>query len=413
FQTILSSTKHIEKSFLYNIAHPWLNTGLGTSTAIKWRARRKMLTPAFHFNILNMEGEYMTKSLKHVGGTVVEDLLPFISKHTLNAICETIMGVSLQKFSELEQKYRNAIHDITELFIYRIFRPWLYNDLLFLLSPQGRKQKKVLKILHGFTEKIIAERKLYHERTNDRYLNNFDSNEEIKNFDASLLDLLIVASRENSLTDLDIREEVDTFIFGGHDTTATGIMFALLLLAEHKDIQERVRAEVDTVMQENGGKLDMKSLQNLSYLDRCLKEALRLYPSASCILRKTGDAVKLHNYKSYIIPAGTTLCLNIYGVHRDPNFWPNPDVFDPDRFLPERIKNRHPYSYIPFSAGPRNCIGQRLGLLMMKAMIAPLIHNFYLEPVEYLKNIRLLLDLVIRPAHPVHIRFIPKMQTAV
>ncbi|XP_025265743.1 cytochrome P450 4C1-like isoform X2 [Camponotus floridanus] len=395
-ETILSSTKHIEKSFLYNVLHPWLNTGLGTSTAIKWRARRKMLTPAFHFNILNKfgdifikEGDYMTKSLKDVGGTVVEDLLPFISEHTLNAICETVMGVSLQKFGEVQQKYRNAIHDIHELIIYRGLRPWLYNDLLFSLSPQGRKQKKVLKILHGFTEKIIAERKLYHERTNDRYLKNLESNKEAENFDVfgikkyklAMLDLLIAASRENSLTDSDIREEVDTFIF-----------------AEH------VRAEVDTVMQENGGKLNMKSLQNLSYLDRCLKEALRLYPSASFILRKTGDAVKL---QSYIVPAGTILGLNIYGVHRDPNFWPNPDVFDPDRFLPERIKNRHPYSYIPFSAGPRNCIGQRLGLLMMKAIIAPLIHNFYVEPVEYLKNIRLLLDLVIHPAHPVHIRFIP------
>ncbi|XP_025262283.1 cytochrome P450 4C1-like isoform X2 [Camponotus floridanus] len=418
-EMILSSTKHIEKSFLYNIAHPWLNTGLGTSTAIKWRARRKMLTPVFHFNILNKfvdtlikEGDCMTKSLKDVGGIVVEDLLPFISEHTLNAICETVMGASLQKFDELQQKYRNAVHDITELFIYRGLRPWLYNDLLFSLSPQGRKQKKILKILHGFTEKIIAERKLYHERTNDRYLKNLESNKETENFEEfgikknglAMLDLLIAASRENSLTDMDIREEVDTFVFAGHDTTATGIMFALLLLAEHKDIQERVRAEVDTVMQENGGKLNTKSLQNLSYLDRCLKEALRLYPSVSWILRKTGDAVKL---QSYIVPAGTTIGLHIYAVHRDPNFWPNPDVFDPDRFLPERIKNRHPYSYIPFSAGPRNCIGQRLGLLMMKAMIAPLIYNFYLEPVEYLKNIRLLLDLVMHPAHPVHIRFIP------
>ncbi|XP_025269073.1 cytochrome P450 4C1-like [Camponotus floridanus] len=418
-KTILSNTKHIEKSRLYDVFHPWLNTGLFTSTAIKWESRRQMLTPAFHFNILNKfvdilvkEGDCMTKSLKDVGEPVVKDLLPFIRKHTLNAICETIMGGCLHNLDEFQQQYRNAIHDITKLIIYRGLRPWLYNDLLFSLSPQGRKQKKVLKILHGFTEKIIAERKLYHERTNDRYLKNLESNEETENFDVfeikknrlAMLDLLIAASRENSLTDLDIREEVDTFIFGGHDTTATSLMFLLLLLAEHKDIQERVRAEVDTVMQENEGKLNMRLLQNLSYLDRCLKEALRLYPSVNFILRKTGNAVKL---QSYIVPVGTSICLNIYGVHRDPNFWPNPEVFDPDRFLPEKKKNRHPYSYIPFSAGSRNCIGQRLGLLMMKAMIAPLIHNFYLEPIEYLKNIPLLLDIIIRPAHPVHIKFIP------
>ncbi|EFN69702.1 Cytochrome P450 4C1, partial [Camponotus floridanus] len=168
--------------------------------------------------------------------------------------------------------------------------------------------------------------------------------------------------------------------------------------------QERLRAEVDTVMQENEGKLNMRSLQNLSYLDRCLKEALRLYPSVVMISRKPEKDVKL---QSYIVPAGPTIILNIYGVHRDLNFWPNPDVFDPDRFLPEKIKNHHSYCYIPFSEGPRNCIGQRFGLLMMKTLIASVIHNFYLKPVEYLKNIRLLYDIIIRPAHPVHIRFIP------
>ncbi|XP_070161591.1 cytochrome P450 4C1-like [Polyergus mexicanus] len=420
-ETILSSTKHIEKGRLYNLLHPWLGIGLLTSTGAKWHTRRKLLTPAFHFSMLNQlvdilikEGDCMAKSLKDVGGTVVKDLVPFISEHTLNAICETAMGISLQKFGEFEQQYRNATHDIIELVTYRAFRPWFYNDLLFSLSPQGRKQKKILRILHGFTEKIIAERKLYHEHTNDRYLKNLENDKETEIHDVevfgvkkkrlAMLDLLIAASRDNFLTDLDIREEVDTFMFEGHDTTAMGITFALLLLAEHKDIQESVRVEVDNAMQDNGGKLTMRSLQNLPVLDRCLKEALRLYPSVSFILRNVEEDVKLH---SYVIPAGTILYLNIYGVHRDSNFWSNPEIFDPDRFLSEKIKNRHPYSYLPFSAGPRNCIGQRFGLLELKAMIAPLVHNFYLEPVDYLKDIRLKLGIIIRPSHPVHIKFIP------
>ncbi|KAL6431890.1 hypothetical protein ACFW04_007376 [Cataglyphis niger] len=355
----------------------------------------------------------MTKSLKHTGGVVVKDLIPFVSEHTLNAICETAMGISLQKLSE-SQQYRNAVHDIIELILYRGLRPWFYNDFLFSLSPQGRKQKRILKILHGFTEKIIAERKLYHERTNDRYLKNLENDKETETDDVkafgikkkrlAMLDLLIAASRDHFLTDLDIKEEVDTFMFGGHDTTAMSMTYALLLLAEHKDVQERVRVEVDTVMQENGGKLTTRSLQNLSYLERCLKETLRLYPVVSYILRNMEEDVKLH---SYVVPAGTILHLDIFQVHRDPNFWPNPGVFDPDRFLPENIQNRHPYSYLPFSAGSRNCIGQRFGLLEMKAMIASLVHNFYLEPINYLKDIQLRFDLIIRPSHPVYVKFIP------
>ncbi|KAL6420182.1 hypothetical protein ACFW04_012265 [Cataglyphis niger] len=356
-EIILSSTKHIEKGYAYKLIHPWLCTGLLTSTGTKWHARRKILTPAFHFNILKQftdilikEGDYMAESLKDVGGTVVKDLIPFITEHTLNAICETAMGISLQKYGEVQQQYRNAIHDIIQLIVYR------YNLL-------NIKKKRL-----------------------------------------AMLDLLIAVSRDNLLSDSDIREEVDTFMFEGHDTTAMGITFALLLLAEHKDIQERVRIEVENAMQESEGKLTMRSLQNLSYLERCLKEALRLYPSVPVISRNVEEDVKLH---SYVIPAGTMLVLNIYGVHRDPNFWSNPEVFDPDRFLPERIQKRHPYSYLPFSAGPRNCIGQRFGLLELKAMIAPLIHNFYLEPIDHLKDIRLTADIIIRPSHPVHIKFIP------
>ncbi|KAM0726400.1 Cytochrome P450 4C1 [Formica fusca] len=415
-ETILSSTKHIEKSSIYVILHPWFGTGLLTSTGAKWQLRRKILTPAFHFHILNQfvdilikESDHMIKSMKDEEGIIVKDLIPFISKHTLNAICETAMGVSLHDLGAFQQKYRKAVHEIIELLIYRLMRIWLYNNVLFALSPSGRRQRKILKILHGFTEKIIAERKSYHENTNGRYLKNLESDKKaemddvevfgIKKKRLAMLDLLIAKSQEGLLTDLDIREEVDTFMFEGHDTTAMGITFALLLLAEHKDIQERVRTEVNTVMQENEGKFTIRSLQNLLYLDRCLKEVLRLYPSVFFISRFAAEDVKL---QSYVVPAGTILHLHIYGVHRDPNFWPNPEVFDPDRFLPERILNRHPYCYLPFSAGPRNCIGQRFGLLEMKAIIAPLVQNFYLEPVDYLKDLRIRADVILRPSHPVH-----------
>ncbi|XP_071647098.1 cytochrome P450 4C1-like [Temnothorax longispinosus] len=268
---------------------------------------------------------------------------------------------------------------------------------------------------------IIAERKVYHDRTNGQYLKifkNFDNDTSAKRDDAepvrirrkrlAMLDLLIAASRDGLMTDSDIREEVDTFMFEGHDTTAMGLCFISALLAEHKNIQDRVRNEVNTALQKNEQKFTMKLLQDLPYLDRCIKEALRLYPSVFAISRIAGEDVKL---QSYLVPAGTFLLLNIYGVHRDPNFWSNPEEFDPDRFLPEKIRHRHPYSYLPFSAGPRNCIGQRFAMLEMKAMIAPLVHNFYLEPIDYLKNLRMQLDLVLRPAQPLRVKFIPVCKT--
>ncbi|XP_039304610.1 cytochrome P450 4C1 [Solenopsis invicta] len=418
-EVILNSTKHLDKSIIYKLFHPWLSTGLLTSGGSKWQSRRKILTPAFHFNILQQfveilikEGENMTRSLKNAECTVTKDLLPFISEHTLNAICETAMGISMQEKDLFQQKYRKAVLRMGELFIYRLMRPWLWVDWMFSLLPVGREQAKVLKTLHSFTEKIIAERKDYHKQTNGQYLKNL--NTKVYEDDAetigirkkrlALLDILIQASQNDTLSDSDIKEEVDTFMFEGHDTTATGIFFILSLLAEHKDIQDCVRKEVNAIMQESEGKLTMKSLQDMQYLERCIKEGLRLYPSVYFISRITSEETQL---KSYLIPAGTAMHLHIYGVHRDPNFWPNPEIFDPDRFLPENIRNRHPYSYIPFSAGPRNCIGQRFALLELKAIIAPLVHNFYLEPVDYLKDIRIGVDLVLRPLDPHHLKFIP------
>uniref|UniRef100_UPI003B6372B6 uncharacterized LOC105567836 n=1 Tax=Vollenhovia emeryi TaxID=411798 RepID=UPI003B6372B6 len=418
-EVILSSTNYIEKSNIYDALHPWLQTGLLTSGGAKWHTRRKILTPTFHFNILQKfveilieESESMTKSLKKEGGTVVKDLMPFLSEHTLNAICETAMGISLQEMGSFQQWYRNAVHQMCQLVVYRLMRPWLYINWIFSLTPAGRKQLKVLNILHTFTEKIIAERKSYLKLTNGQYLKNI--NNDVEEDDAeikgtrkkrlAMLDLLILASEEGLLTDSDIKEEVDTFVFEGHDTIATALCYALSLLAEHKDIQDRVRREINTVMQENQGKLTMKSLQGLSYLERCIKEALRLYPSVFFISRVVNEEVQL---KSYLIPAGTAVQLNIYGVHRDPNFWPNPEVFDPDRFLPENIRNRHPYSYIPFSAGPRNCIGQRFAMLEMKAMMSHLIQKFYLEPVDYLKDLVIKSDLVLRSSNPMRVKFIP------
>ncbi|KAL6259147.1 hypothetical protein P5V15_009069 [Pogonomyrmex californicus] len=422
-EKILSNTKqHIAKSYLYGLLHSWLGTGLLTSEGTKWHKRRKILTPTFHFNILKQfvevlieEGNNITQSLKNIKGSTIDDLTSLISHHTLNAICETAMGTSLHEMNEFQAQYRQAIHKMGEIIMYRFLNPWLISDIIFNLTSIGRRQTKCLKILHSFTEKIIAERKQYHERADERYLKNFANNiNEIEEDDKemtgmkkkrlAMLDLLILEARTNEMSDRDIREEVDTFIFEGHDTVAMALTFAILLLAEHKDIQECVRKEVNAIMQANDGKLSMSALNNMSYLERCLKESLRLYPSVPYMMRVSSEDVKL---QSYLVPSGTTLFLNIYSAHRDPNFWPNPEIFDPDRFLPEKIQNRHPYSYIPFSAGLRNCIGQRFAMLEMKAIITPLIYNFYLEPIDYLKDVRLKLDIVNRPVHPIRLRCIP------
>ncbi|XP_026829047.1 cytochrome P450 4C1-like isoform X2 [Ooceraea biroi] len=416
-QTLMNSTRNNEKGMAYKLLHTWLGDGLLLSKGAKWQERRKILTPAFHFHILKRffdilieESNNMAKSLKDIKNSTVEDLESFISRHTLNIISETSMGTSLRNLDELEQQqYREAVYELGDILFYRVFRPWYYSDMTFPISPRYKDHVKCLKILHEFTEKVIKERKQYHESTNGRFLNFEKAGEDEEMIGGgkkrlAMLDLLIAASKDSNLSDLDIREEVDTFMFEGHDTVAMALIFAILLLAEHKDIQDRVRNEVNAVMEENGGKLTMAASQNLTYLDRCLKEALRLYPSVFYILRKLTEDVMM---QSYLVPAGTQVYVDILSLHKNPEFWPNPEVFDPDRFLPELVQNRHPFAYVPFSAGSRNCIGQRFAMMEMKVVVAFLVHKFYLEPMQRAADVRLTGNIILRPAHPVRVKFVP------
>ncbi|RLU27442.1 hypothetical protein DMN91_001246 [Ooceraea biroi] len=416
-QTLLNSTRNNEKGMAYTLLHSWLGDGLLLSKGAKWQERRKILTPAFHFHILKRffdilieESNHMEKSLQDIKGSTVENLMSFVSQHTLNIISETSMGISLRNIDAREQQqYRQAVHEIGELLFYRMLRPWYYSDMTFPMSSRYKDQVKCLKVLHEFTEKVIKERKQYHESTNGRFLN-FEKAEEDEEIIGggkkrlAMLDLLIAASKDTNLSDLDIREEVDTFMFEGHDTVAMALTFAILLLAEHKDAQDRVRDEVNAVMEENGGKLNMAALQNLTYLERCLKETMRLYPSVFCIFRKLTEDVMM---QSYLVPAGTQVYVDIFSLHKNPEFWPNPEVFYPDRFLPELVQDRHPFAYVPFSAGSRNCIGQRFAMMEMKVVLATLVRNFYLEPMQRLADVRLAGNVILRPSERLRMKFVP------
>ncbi|XP_043494111.1 cytochrome P450 4C1-like [Polistes fuscatus] len=389
-----------------------------------------MLTPAFHFkminyyfNNLNEESRNLVESLKKEGDgdPVLKDLRTFISQYTLNAICQTAFGTKLTGKSKLESEYRNAVHVYNKVASYRLVRPWYFYDKIFAFTPLGRVQKETLKTLHNFSRNIIAERKRFHKQTNGKYLQIYENIEEDDTFNKekekdnesidrqnkkrlSLLDLLIAAFwKDNQIDEEGIREEVDTFMFEGHDTTASALNFALSLFAKHKDIQENIRDEVKSIMGEDNN-LTISSFQELSYLERCLKESLRLYPSVHLISRYISKDMQL---KHYLIPSKTMCIVNIYGVHRNPEYWPNPNVFDPDRFLPENIKGRHPYSYIPFSAGPRNCIGQRFAMLELKLFVAFILYNFKLEPVDELDDVTFVADATLTSSKPLRVKFIP------
>ncbi len=187
---------------------------------------------------------------------------------------------------------------------------------------------------------------------------------------SDLLGALIASGMSDDL----IRDQLLTMLIAGHDTSTALLAWALYLLGTHPDAMARARTEVDTVVGTDAPSIDR--IGELRFLDRVVKETLRLYPPIHVGTRTA--AVDL-DFQGYRIPAGTRVLYSIYLTHRDPRHWPDPHVFDPDRFLPERARSRAHYTYLPFGGGPRNCIGFAFAEVEARIVLARLLQQFDLR----------------------------------
>ncbi|KAL0267118.1 UNVERIFIED_CONTAM: hypothetical protein PYX00_009473 [Menopon gallinae] len=416
---IFNSRDHIEKSLDYVHLEPWLGTGLLTSSGQKWFHHRKLLTPAFHFkilgqyiNILNKNAKILVEKLRTEANNEFLEINPLILLCALDVICETAMGTSVNAQIGGEKEYVKATIRMSQIFLERQFTPWYYRPFLFNMFPIGWEQKRLLKILHGFTEKVIRERR---ETYRKEKMNRKDDDEDANLYlgekeKISFLDLLIkISETENSLTETEIREEVDTFMFEGHDTTAAAMSWTLFELGHHPEIQERAYLEQCEIFQGSSRDATSADLQNMKYLDRVIKEALRLYPSVPVIARKLEKDITI---RGYTLPKGTNVPAFIYYIHRDPKNFPDPLKFDPDRFLTDQIQKRHPYAYIPFSAGSRNCIGQKFAEMEEKVILSSIIRNFEFKSLDNREDVKVMGELILRPKNNLRMVFKLREQTA-
>ncbi|XP_066251087.1 cytochrome P450 4c3-like isoform X2 [Euwallacea similis] len=409
-ESLIGQVKNLNKNFAYAFLYRWLGDGLLTSKREIWQKRRKILTPAFHFSILlqfvdvfNRETKNFIDLIegKHLNQPV--DITPIISDFTLATMSETSMGTKINLLTKTGLEYKKAIYELGLVVLERLLIPWLWIQAIFDLSAFRRVEKKSLKVLHTFTTNIIAERsknfKIFDEQ--------FDENITKRKY--PLLDILLnVKFRDQGIDDVGIRNEVDTFMFEGHDTTATCLNFTTMLFAVHSDIQSAVYQEIVNILGTDlANEPTYANLQEMSLLERCIKESLRLYPPVPLIGRRTSDEIPT---KFGVIPKDINAFIYVYDMHRNPDFWLNPDKFDPSRHLPENSQNRHTYAYIPFSAGPRNCIGQRFAMLEIKAFFCGLLRKFVLEPVDTPETLVLFQEMILRSRNGVRVKFTLRQQ---
>ncbi|XP_072165421.1 cytochrome P450 4V2-like [Diadema setosum] len=402
-EAILNNSRHMDKGFGYDFVKPWLGLGLLLSSGKKWFHRRKMLTPAFHFSILqNFMDVYNEQSnilAEKIGAFADKsnpvNIFPLVTYCALDVICDTAMGKNINAQGDSDNEYVRAVQGMSEITLMRFKSPLLWYDPIFRLTKAGARHKKYLEILHGTTRSMIQRRLNQAVKPND--IRNGDEGAVAgKKKRLAFLDLLIQMHREDpNFTMQDIQEEVDTFMFAGHDTTATAMSWALLLIGLHPGVQARLHDEIDKVLGDTNRYVTSEDLGNMSYLSLVMKESLRLFPSVPMISRKLDCDMMLDGK---LVPKETDIELAIYSLHYDPEQFPDPEKFDPDRFLPENSAKRHPYAYIPFSAGGRNCIGQKFALLEARVTLANLLRRFSFQSTQTIEETKPAGEVITKPA---------------
>ncbi|XP_060658433.1 cytochrome P450 4p1-like [Drosophila nasuta] len=411
-ELVLNDQRLITKGTGYEFLKPALQTGLLTSTGKKWHSRRKLLTPTFHFNILNQfEDIFKAESLKfvnqfHGSSEISISVSELIPRFTLNSVCETAMGVKLDDMAEKGDLYRQNFALIEKWFIKTLSNP-LNRSKTFYKYFGSKKDAAALKVIHDFSNEIIAKRRLLLEeelqqRTN---IENKDDDFHFKKKQRfAMLDTLILAEKDGLIDHQGICEEVDTLMFEGFDTTSIGLTFALMNMSLHADKQEFCYQEVNEYIKDDLSNLDINQISKLKYLDCFVKETMRMFPSVPSMGRQTVRETELTN--GLILPARTQVTLHVYDIHRNSKHWDSPDEFQPERFLPENSKDRHTYAFIPFSAGQRNCIGQKFAMLEMKTLLIVVLKHFKILPLFDPKDLVFNRGITLRTSNNIKVKLV-------
>jgi cytochrome P450 len=331
--------------------------GLFTSEGDFWRRQRRMMQPFFHRTVIATFGEIMVAEIHKMlalWDRYAADQVPFELQEAMMRLTLSVVAKALLT-TALSDEQLNTVHETLGPVLVEIAsrsrRPF---DLVEKLpTPANRAFTSNLARLNEIIYSIIDQRR----RDGAAY--------------QDLLQMLIDAEDEETgerMSGEQLRDEVITLFVAGHETTATALTWAFKLLSEQPAVRRSLHAEVDTVLQ--GRTPTAADFPNLPFTLATFEETLRLYPPVVNIVRTLLEADTL---RGHLLPADTNVVINTYALHRHPGFWENPEGFDPERFLPEGRKDRHRFAYIPFSSGPRFCIGEsfaKLEAVLILAMVA-------------------------------------------
>ena len=354
------------KAFTYRPLRALIGNGLLTSEGEDWRRHRRLMQPLFSRRDVRSFGPPMTEAtqamLKRWGrvpaGAEI-DVAAQLGALALDVVGRALFSADLTGEAALMSRAMKAGQRVAVLATFAPL-PWGPRSTR-ALKAVARRVGRTSEGIEGPVGRLISDRR-----------GQLAAGAPAGHRD--LLDVLMSARTEDgsALTDTEISDELATFMLAGHETSAVTLSWALALLSAYPQARVRLEEELDTVLA--GREPEAADADRLPWTSAVIGETMRLYPPAWTIER---DAVAGDNVAGVPVPAGSTVAIPPYLVHRHPDFWPDPAGFDPGRFL--TATDRHRYAYIPFGAGRRACIGQSFAELETVLVLASVAQRFRLE----------------------------------
>ncbi len=326
----------------------------------QWRPRKRALQPVFTKHNVRDFGGHMSGAAQQFvdrwpdGGDVDLDLE--CRKVAMQSLGRSVLGIDL---NERAETIARCMHVASAYTADRALRP--VRAPRWLPTPARRRARAAVAAMRTITDDMVHACRADPDR------------------DAPLVQALIAATDPETgkpLSDQDISNDLLIFMLAGHDTTATALTYSLWILGHHPDVQARVAEEAAAI---GDRELTPHDVPRLEYTVQVLHESLRLCPPAAGVARLATREIAVDGYR---VEKGSLLAVGLYALHHDPELWPDPMTFDPDRFSAENVKARDRWQFLPFLGGGRPCIGEHFARLETTLALATIIRALEIQSTE-------------------------------